>query len=96
MGVTSKSRVGRARGRGEYLRGAMERGGFTRASLAAKLGVDQSYVSRIVSGGRTPSLEVAVAMAGYLGVPLVELAHVLATGTIPPTAAGVEVPRAQA
>lgn len=70
--------------RSTYLRRHMEKCGFTRGSLADLMGVDQSYISRIVSGVRTPSLEVSVALSERLGVPLAELATALVgprTGT---------------
>lgn len=63
--------------RARFLSRQMEAGGFTRASLAQEMGLDHSYISRLVSGHRTPSLEVAVVLAQKFHLPLAELAEVL-------------------
>lgn len=63
--------------RATYMGGVMAARGYTRASLAFHLNLDQSYISRIISGDRTPSLEVAVGLAAHIGVPLAELADAM-------------------
>jgi transcriptional regulator with XRE-family HTH domain len=42
----------------------------TQADLAESLGVVPSYVSMLVNGERTPSLELALRIEGITGVPV--------------------------
>lgn len=67
----------RRRARTKWLTQAMEHAGHTMTTLAAASGTDLSYISRIISAHRTPSLNVTVLLARALGVPLQELADVL-------------------
>lgn len=48
-----------------------------RSAMARALKVDLAHISRILSGKRTPSLELAMRMAQYLGVSLDELCRLL-------------------
>jgi transcriptional regulator with XRE-family HTH domain len=65
------------RARRSFLLAKMDEAGLTTAALADKLALDTTYVSRIVNGHRTPSLEVAMALAVVLGVKLDDLAEIL-------------------
>lgn len=65
------------RHRRTWMLARMDEAGLTTAALADKLHLDTTYVSRIVNGHRTPSLEVTVALAIALGVDLDQLADVL-------------------
>jgi transcriptional regulator with XRE-family HTH domain len=45
----------------------------TRAVLAAKLGVDVSYISHLIAGRKQPSLGLALEIHRLTGVPLASL-----------------------
>lgn len=52
--------------------------GLNLTMVAARMALSHSYISRIVSGTRTPSLQVAIDMAAVLRIPLAEMAaHLL-------------------
>lgn len=63
--------------RRRFLIAAMEDAGYTMGTLAARLKLDTTYISRVVNGHRTPSLEVAAALAAVLNIPIGELVEVL-------------------
>lgn len=72
--LTSEQRV---RLRDLKLRDAMDTAGLNMSILAGKCAVHYSYISRIVSGERQPSLLVARRMAQALGIPLEAMADIL-------------------
>lgn len=49
------------------------RAGLTQEQLAEKAGIGASYVARIETGGRRPTLDVLGELAGALGVPVYRL-----------------------
>ena len=48
-----------------------------RSEMARALGVDVAHISRIFSGKSLPSLELAVRIAGHMGISLDELCALL-------------------
>ncbi len=56
----------------ELLVEAREHSGLTMDDLAARAGVDRTYVGRLEAGRRQPTLAVAIALAAALGRPLSE------------------------
>lgn len=56
-----------------HLRTIRESHGLTHHALAEKIGVTQSYISQIESGGRTPSLPMLARIAHALHVPIRDL-----------------------
>jgi len=68
--------------------GLLEYGTITLSDVSRSTGVSLSHVSRIMSGQRKPSLDVASKIAAYLGVSIEELMHMLDAcggGQLPPT-----------
>lgn len=55
----------------------MERAGHTMTSLAHETGIDRSYISRIISGTRTPALDTTIRLSRALRVGLDDLARTL-------------------
>ena len=55
--------------------------GYTQASIARTTGLHESYVSRIVSGERSPRVEVVSMIARVLGVSVERLMHSIALGS---------------
>ena len=51
----------------------LEATGTTQATFAERVGVQQSLISRIVRGERTPSLGLAVRIAKEAGIPVESL-----------------------
>jgi transcriptional regulator with XRE-family HTH domain len=51
----------------------LDQTGATQAEFAARVGVQQSLISRIVNGERTPSLPLAVRIASEASIPLESL-----------------------
>jgi XRE family aerobic/anaerobic benzoate catabolism transcriptional regulator len=58
---------------GDKVRAARAKAGMTRKQLAAASGASERYLAQIEGGDSNPSLSVLVALAGALGVSLVEL-----------------------
>lgn len=56
---------------------ALERRGVNLTQLASRTGLSMSYISRIVSGVRTPSLLTTIELARALGLGIVEMAGML-------------------
>lgn len=54
--------------------------GYTQAGIARTTGLHESYVSRIVSGERSPRVEVVSKIARVLGVSVERLMHSIALG----------------
>lgn len=54
----------------EQLRDWMRRRGFKQADAARYLGVDEPYVSVLLSGKRTPGLDNAVKLERLTGIPV--------------------------
>lgn len=55
------------------LREFLERSGERQQDFAKRVGVSSSYVSRLASGRRTPSLPMAVRIADAANIPLESL-----------------------
>lgn len=55
------------------LRQYFEAGTETQKDFAARLGISQAHLSRIVSGAAAPSLAVAVRIADAAGIPVESL-----------------------
>lgn len=55
----------------------MEQAGHTMTSLAQATGIDRSYISRIISGTRTPALDTTIRLSRALRVGLEEVARTL-------------------
>lgn len=51
----------------------LEASGLTQAELAARVGVQQPVISRLVRGQRMPSAKLAVRLARVTGLPLESL-----------------------
>lgn len=51
----------------------LEQTGTTQTEFAARVGVKQSLISRLVSGSRTPSLSLAARIAEAAGIPIESL-----------------------
>lgn len=52
----------------------LEQSGTTQTELAEQLGVVPSHISMLVSGDRTPSLDLAIRIESLTGVPVLALA----------------------
>lgn len=61
----------------KYLEDIMKAKGWNIAQFAAMCGLHHSYLSRIISGHRTPSLHTAMVLSVALERPLAEVANVL-------------------
>jgi transcriptional regulator with XRE-family HTH domain len=55
---------------GDELRAWMERTGRSYDEVAETLGISKSYISNLLTGGRTPSLALAIRIAAVTGVPV--------------------------
>lgn len=53
----------------QQLRDWMDRRRYNQAELAQELGVQEAYVSMLLNGKRTPSLELAVKIEEHAGIP---------------------------
>lgn len=52
----------------------LERTGTTQSQLAERLGISQPFLSQIINGQRTPSLDLAALIEDKTGVPMRTLA----------------------
>lgn len=66
--MLSEIQVGLAMKRGELLREERERAGLTQEELAKKVGVDNSYISKMENEVASPTRDVAVKLADALGL----------------------------
>lgn len=55
------------------LQAYLEASDITQCALAKKAGIDESYLSLILSGARTPSLPLAVKLARIANIPVESL-----------------------
>lgn len=58
------------------LREYLDANGITQAQFARRVGTTQAHVSRVLSGGRVPSLEMAIRIAREAGIPVESLIEV--------------------
>jgi len=54
---------------GDEMRAWMERSGRSYEDVADVLGISTSYISNLLTGGRTPSLALATKIAALTGIP---------------------------
>lgn len=57
----------------QNLREHLDQSGETQQEFAARVGVTQSYVSRILAGERVPSLQLALRIANAAEIPVASL-----------------------
>lgn len=48
-------------------------GGYTQRSLAKKMNISQSYISKIESGNKTPTVDMLIKFAEAFNIPICEL-----------------------
>lgn len=70
-------RIARRKAKRVYFETFMQTRGINLTQFAARVACSHSYISRIVSGDRTPSLDTTVHLAKFMEVPLQQLADVL-------------------
>lgn len=66
----------------QWLTSEMEKQRYSQASLSKVMGISQSFVSRVLSGEKTPSVDFCIKIAQALDVPpekLLRLANILPT-----------------
>lgn len=80
----SATRVNRRKQRQTDFHLLLARADLNLTQIAARSGLSQSYVSRIVAGTRTPSLKSTVDLARSLGLTLPEMASILLPGEVLP------------
>jgi len=68
-----KSSPGQAKQLAEFIKKALTEKGVSQRTAAKEIGIDIAFISRILSGEKTPNAQVCNSIADYFGMPRVQI-----------------------